>query len=396
MNLETDLQAIFVPEAIPDPFPRYEQARQHGNVLAMPQWNTSFVLGWEGVQKLFRHPAVSSNRITTTPELEGSASVNLLKHMMLFHDGANHARLRGLVSQAFTPKAIAETKSFVEERVRELLLQHGQQGGNFVENVAIPLPMVVILELMGVSKAERDRLKQWSLSVAALLDGGSFNLEVFPQIEQDIKAMREYFRGVADSLRSSPRPGILSAMTNAESDGLSSDELLANAALLMVAGHETTTNLISGAMLEFARQPQAWQTLLAQPELVGNTVEELLRIISPVTMTDRILLEPLELEGVSLARGSVTLILAAANRDATRFSNPQALDPFRPNAKEHVAFASGPHYCLGAPLARLEAKTFLEVLADSYPGFWVDIKSADYRNNYALRGLRYLNVELSR
>ncbi len=394
MNLETDLQALFVPEAIPDPFPRYETVRQHGNVLPVPQWNTSFVLGWEGVQKLFRHPSISSNRIAMATGLEDTASLTLLKHMMLFHDGANHARLRGLVSQAFTPKAVAETAEFIEGTVQQLLQHQAQQGGNFVENVAVPLPLLVILELMGLKDTERDKLKQWSVSIAALLDGGSFNPETFPQIEQNIVALREYFQGIADDLRVNPRPGILSAMANADGDVLSGDELLANAALLMAAGHETTTNLISGAMLEFARQPGAWQTLLAQPELVGNTVEELLRIISPVTMTDRVLREPLELDGITLAVGNVTLMLAAANRDAKRFPNPQTLDPSRPNAKEHVAFASGPHYCLGAPLARLEAKTFLEVLTKSYPEFRVDTTNTPYRNNYALRGLQYLSVKL--
>lgn len=394
MNLETDLQAMFSPAAHANPFPLYEAVRRHGSVLPMPQWNTNFILSLEAVQKVFRLPSVSADRMGGMAQLERTASMNLLRNMMLFHDGANHARLRGLVSSAFTPRAVEETRDFIAVTVKQLLEQHERHGGNFVKNVAVPLPLLVILELLGVSDTERDNLKRWSESVAALFDGGSMNEERFPAIEKDITDLQAYFRDIADELRAKPRPGVLSAMANSEGGALSSDELLANAALLMVAGHETTTNLLSGAMLEFARQPEAWQSLLEHPEWVGNCVEELLRIVSPVTLTDRVLTAPLELNGVTMQPGGVSLMLAAANRDPQHFENPAQLIPNRSNAKDHVAFAVGAHYCLGAPLARLEAKVFLDVMLEHYPQFRVNQASAMYRENVSLRGLNMLEVQL--
>jgi cytochrome P450 len=394
MTLETDLQAVFSPAAHANPFPFYEAVRQHGSVLPMPEWNTNFVLSLEVVQKMFRLPSVSSDRMGGMAHLEHTASMTLLRNMMLFHDGANHARLRGLVSSAFTPKAVEETRGFIASTVKTLLEHHAQHGGNFVANVAIPLPLLVILEMLSVLNSERDDLKRWSESVAALFDGGSLNETRFPAIEKDIQDLSAYFQNIAEELRAKPRPGVLSAMANAENGALSSDELLANAALLMVAGHETTTNLLSGAMLEFSRQPEAWQALLEHPEWVSNCVEELLRIISPVTITDRILTAPLEFAGVSMQPGSVSLMLAAANRDPEHFSGPARLIPNRSNAKDHVAFAAGAHYCLGAPLARLEAKIFLEILLEHYPRFTVNQGTATYRENFSLRGLNHLEVEL--
>ena len=394
MNLETDLQAMFSPAAHANPFPLYEAVCRHGSVLPMPQWNTNFVLSLEAVQKVFRLPSVSADRMGGMAHLEDTASMNLLRNMMLFHDGANHARLRGLVSSAFTPRAVEETRDFIAVTVKQLLEQHERHGGNFVKNVAVPLPLLVILELLGVSDTERDNLKRWSESVAALFDGGSMNEERFPAIEKDITDLQAYFRDIADELRAKPRPGVLSAMANSQGGALSSDELLANAALLMVAGHETTTNLLSGAMLEFARQPEAWQSLLEHPEWVGNCVEELLRIVSPVTLTDRVLTAPLELNGVTMQPGGVSLMLAAANRDPQHFENPAQLIPNRSNAKDHVAFAVGAHYCLGAPLARLEAKVFLDVMLEHYPQFRVNQASAMYRENVSLRGLNMLEVQL--
>ncbi len=394
MTLETDLQALFSPAAHANPFPLYEAVRAHGSVLPMPEWKTNFVLSLEAVQKLFRLPSISSDRMGGMAQLENTASMTLLRHMMLFHDGANHARLRGLVSSAFSPKAVEETRAFIASTVKQLLEHHARDGTNFVANVAVPLPLLVILEMLGVSDTERHNLKRWSESVAALFDGGSLSEERFPAIEQDIQDLRAHFQNIADELRANPRPGVLSAMANAENGALSSDELLANAALLMVAGHETTTNLLSGAMLEFSRQKDAWQDLLEHPEWLGNCVEELLRIISPVTITDRVLTASLELNGVTMQPGGVSLMLAAANRDPKHFSEPARLMPNRTNAKDHVAFAAGAHYCLGAPLARLEVRVFLEVLLEHYPRFTVKQNSATYRENFSLRGLNQLEVQL--
>jgi cytochrome P450 len=214
---------------------------------------------------------------------------------------------------------------------------------------------------------------------------------------RDVAEMRAYFRETADALRQQERPGVLAAMARAEADGerLSGDELLSNAALLLAAGFETTTNLLAGSLLAFAQFPQEWQKLLHKPELNPNAVEECLRFVSPVQATSRVLRADLSWQDHTLPSGMyLNLMLGAANRDPQKFANPDTLDITRSNSDKQVAFASGPHYCLGAPLARLEAQVFFERLAAMYPNFRVPEQPLQYRHNFTVRGLTSLEVGL--
>ena len=298
--------------------------------------------------------------------------------------------MRGLVSQAFTPRAIEETHEFIDGTVTRLLSEFKTNGGDFVSSVAMQIPMLVILELLGVSSAERDQFKVWTGSIVSLFNGASN-----PRIEADAVAMRSFFTDLANELRSSSRGGVLAAMARAEAGALSNDEWLSNAVLLLAAGYETTTSVIAGSTLEFARQAESWQALLEHPELIGNAVEESLRLVSPVQLTSRVAVQDLEFEGQKIPAGTnVNLILGAANRDPKRFANPDRLDLRRTNSREQVAFASGPHYCLGAPLARLEINVFLEAMMKSYPNFRVPEQKLEYAGNTVLRGLDKLEVSL--
>jgi cytochrome P450 len=395
MNPETELQALFSPEAIQNPYTHYERLRPHGELIPMPAWNSAFATGLESTNAFFRHPASSAERLgSMSPDWFGFA---LLKPMMLFHDAASHARLRGLVSQAFTPRAVAETREYMVGIADRLLSAYARDGGDFISKVAVPFPMLVIAQLLGLEDTERERFRQWADTLIALLDGSTYEESQAPRMAQDVNDMRAYFREAADSLRDTTRPGVLAAMARAESDGqrLSSDELLANAALLLGAGFETTTNLLAGATLEFSRFPAQWQMLLEDRELIPNAVEECLRFVSPVQATGRLLRADVEWRGQTLTAGmQVSLLLGMANRDPTRFENPNALDVRRSNASQHVAFAGGAHYCLGAPLARLEGQVFLEVLADKFPGFSLPEQRLTYRNNFSVRGLTELEVLL--
>ena len=219
------------------------------------------------------------------------------------------------------------------------------------------------------------------------------------RVEGQAREMRQYFRGLADELRAHPQPGLLSALAAAEDGGerLSSDELLANAVLLLAAGHETTTNLISGGLLELSNQPDAWATLVERPELATNITEELLRLTSPVqNAVGRGLSQDLQLGGQTLAAGSIVgLILAAANRDPAVFPDPDRLDPLRANSARHLAFASGPHYCLGASLARLEGEVVFRTLAERYPQTRVLPQPVQFRPNFVLRGPLSLQASLA-
>jgi cytochrome P450 len=393
-NLPADLEAMFAPNSFQNPYPHYERLRRYGNVLCLPEWNSAFVLSLESVSSIFRHSGVASGSGSDTPaepvSTEFPASTALMNNMMLFHNHASHARLRGLVSQAFTPRAIEETHEFIDGTVTRLLSGFKTSGGDFVSSIAVQIPMLVILELLGVSSTERDQFKAWTTSIVSLFNGTSN-----PRIEQDAVAMRAFFNDLANELRSSSRGGVLAAMARAEAGALSNDELLSNAVLLLAAGYETTTSVIAGSTLEFARQAESWKALLEQPELISNAVEESLRLVSPVQLTSRVAVQNLEFEGQKIPAGTnVSLILGAANRDPKRFANPDRLDLTRTNSREQVAFASGPHYCLGAPLARLEIKVFLEAMIKSYPNFRVPEQKIEYAGNTVLRSLDKLEVSL--
>lgn len=396
MSFELEVQTLFSPEGLERPEALFPRLRAHGDLVHVPVWNNAFALSLDAVNALFKHPASSADRLGGGDWF----GLALLKPMMLFHDHASHARLRGLVSQAFTPRAVLQTREFIAGLADDLLGAYARNGGDFISSVAVPFPMLVIAKLLGLEDVERERFRVWADTLVALLDGSSFDATQAERMSRDVEDMRAYFRDAADRLRDGSRPGVLAAMARAEHEGtrLTSDELLSNAALLLGAGFETTTNLLAGAVLEFVRAPQQWQRLLEDAALVPNAVEECLRVVSPVQATSRTVREAVTWNGVHLPAGThVTLLLGAANRDPARFAqpDPDALEVTRANAGQHVAFASGAHYCLGAPLARLEAQVFLERLALKFGSFTVPDQPLEYRQNYTVRGLQRLEVKLA-
>jgi cytochrome P450 len=396
MTLQNDLEALFAPEALQNPYSSYERARAHGELVHIPGWNNAFAFSIDAVNAIFKHPHVSADRLG--PMSPGWFGTKLMRPMMLFHDAASHLRLRGLVSQAFTPKAIAETRDAIALLTDELLTEHASKGGDFLTNVAVPLPMLVIAQLLGLEDVDRAAFRRWADALAVTLDGAASQAADQAQLERDTSEMMVYFRQAADDMRDKSAPGVLGAMARAEADGerLSSEELLANAALLLAAGFETTTNLIAGALINFSNHPDQWQRLLEHPELAPNATEECLRFSPPVPATGRLATQNLEWRGQTIPQGtSITLMLGAANRDPQKFEQPEIFDITRANASQHVSFASGPHYCLGAPLARLEMQVFLERLALKYPRFTVPQQRLEYRPNFSIRGLTRLTADLS-
>ncbi|WP_161881220.1 cytochrome P450 [Deinococcus alpinitundrae] len=398
-----DIQALYSRAALPDPYPLYERARSHGQVVPVPEWNAVAIFGYEEASQVLRSPAaLSGQQIGQTAEgrqgQDGQVSeaLQLLAPMMLFHNGSSHARLRGLVNAAFTPRVVAEQEELVRGLVREMLA--AQEGAPFdlVDKLAVPLPVAVITGMLGLSKADEQQFRTWTQSVAELLGGIDNTPELMARIEGDAREMRAYFRDLAGDLRARPQPGLLSALAAAEDEAgrLSSDELLANAVLLLAAGHETTSNLIGRGVLALHQQDGAWAELVALPE-IGNTVaDELLRFTSPVQLTGRALGAPLEIGGQTYPAGTHTmLLLAAANRDERTFTDANRLNLTRANAGRHLAFASGPHYCLGASLARLETRVVFGELR-RYPQMRVLEQTPQYRPNIVLRGLSKLMVEL--
>ena len=318
---------------------------------------------------------------------------------MLSSDPPRHTRLRSLVSQAFTPRMVEQ----LEPRIREIaaeLLQPAIEAGecDLVEALSYPLPVIVIAEILGVPPEDRNSFKEWSDEVVASL-GTGINGES-RAVRQDIfEVMRDYLMAMVEERRNSPRNDLISGLVQAEMDGekLTFDELLQMLILLLVAGNETTTNLIGNAALEFMAHPDEFARVRAEPGLIPSAIEEVLRFNSPVQATVRRPTRDVELSGKPIAKGTPVLVwLAAANRDPAQFAEPLRFDVTRwPN--RHIAFGMGIHFCLGAPLARLEAKVAIEELLLRVRGFERTTDDLLPRvPTFIMRGVTSLPVALQR
>jgi len=377
-----------------DPYPAYARLREAGGIYRAP-FGMFFASRYDDVAALLRDPRFSADRSHAAPfrlirwaNRDAPDFLNLIDRNLLNLDGADHARIRGLVNKAFTPRRVAALRPRIEAIV-ETLLDDVEQRGDFelVRDFAHPLPVIVIAELLGVPVGDRDKFRGWSHGVAQIID--PLNAERgMARAREAATALAEYFRGVLALRRAEPRDDLLSAMIVAEQDCrvLGEGDLLSLCALLLAAGHETTTNLIANAVLALLRFPDQAERLRARPDLMPTAVEEFLRFDSPVQFTDRVALEDVELAGQRIPRGRpVGLLLAAANHDPAQFAAPHRLDIARAENR-HLAFSAGAHFCLGAPLARLEAELALGGLLRRFPKLAGDPSVVTYRPSVLLRG----------
>ena len=290
---------------------------------------------------------------------------------MLLQDPPDHTRLRTLVSKAFTPRAIESLRGRIEQMVDALLDVAVDRGEmDLIADLAYPLPASVICEMLGVPLQDRDRLREWSADIARSLDAVIVSdPEVIARANAAGVALREYFERLVAERRRAPRADILSGLIAAEEAGdrLSTDELFATVILLFLAGHETTANLIGNGMLALLRHPAELARLRDDPALIESAVEELLRYDSPVQRVSRITTADVVIGDRTIPAGSLAMaLLAAANRDPAYFPDPDRLDVARRDNR-HLAFGSGIHFCLGAPLARLEGRIVFAALLAPLP-----------------------------
>jgi len=393
---------LWHPEVRRDPYPTFRRMRER-RMTRMRLFGGWIAGRYEDVERLLREPCFSTNR-EAVPLMkalrraaEGAPEFReLLENNLLMLDGPRHRRLRGLVSKAFTPRRVEALRPRIEALVDELLEQAGDRGSiDLIADLARPLPAVVIAELLGVPAADLTRFCEWSDAVATLLDplSGRDGLEPPKRALQGLGAC---FRGLLEERRRAPRDDLLSAMIAAEEDGerLSEGELVALAALLLAAGNETTTNLIGNAVLLLLRHPGERKRLQDDPALVPSAVEECLRFEPPVQLTDRAVVEPVELGGVRLAPGTIVVaLLAAANRDPERFAEPERFDVGR-RENRHLSFGLGSHFCLGAALARLEAQAALGGLLRRFPEFRGPQEPPAWKPSVVLRGPASLPLRL--
>jgi cytochrome P450 len=388
----------FDPAEIVDPYPTYRRLRAEAPVLPVPVFSGYVISSWEQVHRILGDRRYSADRERSTflaalraggtPHPGDSAFQG---QSLLTLDPPDHTRLRRLVNSAFTPRRVADLRPRIEMVVEDLLDQ--VPDTDFIQAFAYPLPVIVIAELLGLPAGDRADLKRWSDDVAMLL-------EPFPDpgavasFERSIAEFDSYARDQFEQRRRHPREDLITALVQA-TDGaetLSDGELFSMVVLLIAAGHETTTNLLGNALVALTRYPDQRPLLTVDP---ANAVEELIRFDPPVQRTSRVVIEPERIGDWEVTPGDLLfLLLAAANHDPTKFPDPGRLDLARPNAREHLGFGHGLHYCLGAPLARLEAQVALPRLLERYPRIEVELEAIKWRTSIVLRGPQFLPVRV--
>ncbi len=392
----------FTPEVHANPYPLYHRLRAEDPIHWSGLLEAWILTRYEDVVFVLTDARFSANRRQARNRFAQMAEQVQQEfgpfgrtQTMLTSDPPLHTRLRRLVSKAFTARAVESLRPRIQRIVDELLDAVPDRGRlDLIGDLAYPLPVIVIAEMLGVPPEERDQFKRWSTDVVATLGGPFTPPDVLERARRSINELADYFRRVIAERRRQPREDLISGLIAAEEQGqvLDEDELLATCMLLLVAGNETTTNLIGNGMLALLRHPDQLQRLQDDPSLIQPAVEELLRYAGPVHGTGRVVKEELEIGHQTVEEGQVAFaLLAAANRDPAQFADPEVLDIAR-HPNEHVAFGDGIHFCLGAPLARAEAQIAIGTLLGRFPNPRLEVEEPEWGGTFIIRGLKRLPV----
>jgi pimeloyl-[acyl-carrier protein] synthase len=385
------------PAFVADPYPTYRQLRAEDPVHHSPLgfW---VLTRYDDVVAALRDPRLAKEAIAAFVAARFGAPVPAMGLSMLDRDPPDHTRLRSLVSKAFTPRVVEGLRPRIQQIVDGLLERVSETGSmDLIEEFAYPIPVNVICEMLGVPVEDHERFKGWSLDIARGLDSILLppDSEVPKRSVASRHALADYFRELIAKRRASPRADLLSGLIAAEEAGdkLSENELLATCILLLIAGHETTVNLIGNGTLALLRHPDQLRRLRDNPALIGGAVEELLRFDGPVQRTARIPSEDVVIDGRKIAKGEMVMpFIGAADRDPAQFPDPDRLDIGRTDNR-HIAFGWGIHFCLGAPLARIEGQIAINTLVQRFPRLALASATPEFRESLTLRGLKSLIVK---
>lgn len=391
---ESSKPAFFTKEFTQNPYPVYEKLRKDEPVFRVMFPHGEF--GWiitryEDAVQILKDPRFSKDMVRRY----GADNQSIFSNNMLFSDPPDHRRLRGLVQKAFTPKMVADMRSHIQDIADDLLDNlPSQEKMNLIDDFAFPLPIIVISEILGVPLEDRDKFRMWSNTVIDASTAESAEL-----FEQHAKEFTDYLTAWFAKVRQNPGADLISQLVIAEESGqqLTEQELLGVVSLLIIAGHETTVNLIGNGILALLEHPEQRELLIKQSQLIHNAIEEMLRYNGPVEFsTSRWALEDIEFRGEHIAQGELVIVaLDSANRDEQQFKDADIFDITREKSS-HLAFGKGIHLCLGAPLARLEGEIAVSTLLKRFPNIQLqaDVNELEWRPGMIVRGVKEIPVQL--
>jgi pimeloyl-[acyl-carrier protein] synthase len=404
------IKALIDSQSPPSPYPRFVRLRAEDPVHWHERAEVWMLTRHADISRALRDKRLGNQYLhklfeKLPPEAQGrfEPMQRSLRLWLLYRDPPDHTRVRTLLGQAFTAKMVHAQRPVIEDIVRAQLdgvQARGAGAMELIEDLAYPLPIMVTAGLLGAPAEEREQFKHWADELARLL-GHHRADEAKAQAAFAVWGeMCAYFQALADQRRREPRPDLVSAMVAAEDQGkkLTSEELLASCMALLFAGSETTTHLIANAVLALLAHPD--QLAWLQEDLEGRmegAVEEVLRYDAPTQAATRIATEDVEIGGKVIKKGQAAIsMLGAANRDPAVFSDPETLVLSRPREQNpHIAFSLGPHYCLGAPLARLEGQIALTALLARFPKLRCPADQLEWLKNPTIRGVKALPLQLA-
>jgi aspartate racemase len=397
------LYHLLEPAVLANPYPLFGRLRSEDPVHWDAYLHSWVVTRYADVLEVLLN--FSADRTPTPEQLNemGLSSLSpiarVMVRQMLFMDAPAHTRLRSLSAKAFTPARVEVLRGHIHDIVNDLLDKVQAKGEmDVIAELAEPLPAIVTAEMLGVPTRDHLKLKMWSADFAEMLGNFQHNPERYPAVLKAVSNLTEYFQNAIAEQGAHPTEGLINALLTAEIDGdrLSEEEVVANCIVTMVGGQETTTNLIGNGLLTLLRNPGELEKLRRDLTLIPSAVEEMLRYESPSQHTARMCPSDREMGGKLIRkRQAVIAVMAAANRDPERFSDPDRFDIARKDNR-HLAFGYAAHYCFGAPLARVEGQVVFEALLRRLEGITLPAQSVEWRSNLGLRGLRGLKIQFGK
>ena len=395
------LPELLSPELLENPYPAFARLRMESPIHEEPNGRGWVLSRYDDVAAGLADRRLSSHTlISAEDQIRGvHPVVAAVSRQMLFQDAPHHSRLRGLMVKAFTPQRIEALRPSIQSITNHLLDEAERDGGcvDFMEAVAMPLPVAVIANMLGLPEDDHLQLQVWSLSLGRMINGCEINADEKRDVYDGIYSLIRYLTRLIAEKRRRPANDMLSDLIAAEQGGdrLDMEELIMNVILLFGAGHGTTMHFLGNAMLSLLRNPQEFQTLTDEPSLAPSALNELMRFEGPIQTVIRVATEDIWMEENLIRRGSrVALLLASANHDETCFSDPERLD-LRRSGKRHLSFGYGVHTCIGAALARMEAQVLLTEIARRFPFTWLQDNQPERLKTIVFRGLQTLPITLA-